>query len=177
MQIKKTWLIPAAAAALIITGGTALACNAGFGGYGGQHGRPHGMHEGAFGSHRAGLRAAYRVSGLTGQQRAELDKVFDAAQDSTYEKMRSWRTDRRALRDALRSGADTATIEPLADKAGQHVAEMIVMRAETRAKVNAVLTPEQRTELKQMSRRGRHPGFDGRTAFDHSQTQPRAQGL
>ncbi len=38
MQIKKTWLIPAAAAALIVTGGTALACNGGFGG--GQHGSP-----------------------------------------------------------------------------------------------------------------------------------------
>ncbi len=135
------------------------------------------MHEGAFGGHRAGLRAAYRVSGLTDQQRSNLDKVFDAAQDSAYEKMKSWRTDRRALREALRNGADPATIKPLADKAGQHVAEMIVMRAETRAKVNGVLTPEQQTELKQMSRRGRHPGFDGRTSFNPSQTQPRAQGL
>ncbi len=169
MQTKKAWLIPAAAAALIITGGTALACNAGFGGYGGHHESHHGMHAGRFhGEGGGGPRTVYRVSKLTEQQRAELDKVLDAAQDTAYEKMKAWRTDRRALRDALRNGADPATIEPLADKAGQHLAEMIVMRAETRAKVNAVLTPEQRDELQKMSQRHR----DGRTAVHPSQTKP-----
>jgi len=181
MQITKTWLIPAAVAALIITGGTALACNGGFGGHGARHGGPHAMGEGhfagGFGAQTFGLRAAYRVSDPSDQQRAELDKVFAAAQDSAYEKLKGWRVDRRALRDALRNGADPATIKPLADKAGQHVAEIIVMRAETRAEVSAVLTPEQRTELEKMSRHRSFRGFDRRTSSDPMQAEPQSQRL
>ncbi len=160
MQSKKRWLIPAAAAALIISGGTALA----YGGYGphdgqrcAQHSRSHGGHMGGQMGGQMGMRGAYRVSNLSDQQRAELDKVFDAAHDATYAKMKSWRTERRALRDAMRKGADPATIKPLAEKAGQHMAEMIVMRAETRAKVNAVLTPAQRAELQTLAHGGRGP--------------------
>lgn len=159
MQSKKRWLIPAAVAALIITGGSAVAC--GHGNNDGSRGGRHSMQSSHFGGHGGQLRGAYRVSNLSDQQRNALDKIFDATQDQKYEKMKSWRSDRRALREAMRSGADAATIKPLADKAGQHMAEMIVMRAETRAKVYAVLTPEQRTQLAQMSQHGKR-GSAGR---------------
>lgn len=78
-----------------------------------------------------------------GQQRFQtISLALDAVQGRPRialapGQLQGWRVDRRALRDALRNGADPAAIKPLADKAGQHVAEMIVMRAETRAKISA----------------------------------------
>ena len=102
---------------------------------------------------RMPYKAAYRVDGLTDQQRKQLDALFDANQDAMYAKMKSWRADSRALREAMRNNADAATIKPLAQKEGEHVAEMIVQRAELRSKIDAVLTPEQRKQLAQMSQR------------------------
>lgn len=170
---KKHWLIPAAVAALIATGGTAVACS----GYGGLDGYRSGHHRSmqhqGFRGHGHGqrLHAAYRVSDLTDAQRTQLDKVFDAAQDARYESMKRWRDGRRALREAMRSGADSATVRPLAEKAGQHMAELIVLRADARARVHAILTPAQRNELKQMAGGGRMHGPCDRTVFKPSRGQ------
>ncbi len=145
MNFNKRWIAPVAGLALIVAAGSALAC----GSHGGHNGGPMGasFHE------RMPYKAAYRVDGLTDQQRKQLDALFDANQDAMYAKMKSWRNDSRALREAMRNNADAATIKPLAQKEGDHVAEMIVQRAELRSKIDAVLTPEQRKQLEQMSQR------------------------
>ena len=147
MNLKKRWVIPALGAALLTVGGTALASVGadGCGGHRYHHSGHHGGHHG-YGA----MSALMHLKGITDQQRTELRKVFDEARDTRYAKMKEWRTDRRALHDAMRKGAAPEVIKPLAQKRGEQVAEMIMLRAETRAKVDAILTDAQRQQLEKM---------------------------
>lgn len=109
------------------------------------------------------LGAAYRLDDLTAEQRTQLD----ALRDKVRAQMDQSRADRRALRDALRDGADVDAIRPLAEKQGQHVTAMILQQVETRTALNTILTDAQRAKLKDTARyksrrfphHGRGPGF------------------
>lgn len=153
MKMNKRWIAPVVGAVMVATAGTALACSS----HGGRDGGPMGasFHE------RMPYKSVYRVDGLTDKQREKLDALFDANQDAMYTKMKSWRKDSRELHDAIRNNADAATIKPLAQKEGDHVAEMIVQRAELRTKIDAILTPEQRKQLADMSQRPQRRDGEG----------------
>ena len=136
MQTRKRWLITSLAAMLIVASGAVAA----FGGWNGHHG--HGF-----------THDVYRLTNLTAQQKTGIQKVIDASHDAAYARMKNWRDDRRALYKALETGAALATIRPLAEKAGQQLTATIMARAETRAKIDAILTPKQRQQLEKLEPR------------------------
>lgn len=127
---KRRWPVLATGVLLVALGGTALA----FGPDGAPRG--HGL-----------LGAVYQLEGLTDTQRQQLDALRDRQRTAAKEQREAWRSERQALRKALRDGADPATIRPLAERQGQRVAERIVKRAELRQAVEAILTPDQRQAL------------------------------
>lgn len=135
-HVKRHWPAMVAGVVLVAAAGTAL----------------------AFGGHRGGgcdrgdmqVRAAYRLSDLTDQQRKQLDQLQDQRRDQLRKMLDNRRQDRRALRDAFAKGADVATIRPLAEKQGKFVTEMIIWKAEGRAAVDKILTDAQRKELAKM---------------------------
>jgi Spy/CpxP family protein refolding chaperone len=72
-----------------------------------------------------------------------------------FEQKDAMRESRQALRDAMQSGAGKEELQALADKQGKQVSAMIMARAQMRDKINAILTEEQRAELKKMQQERR----------------------
>jgi Spy/CpxP family protein refolding chaperone len=137
--------------------GLTLVLGAGGAAYAGHFGKGHGHC-------RAGGPAAavMQLQDLTDEQRDSLEALHDARADALYALRKEARADRRALRRAMRDGADLETIRPLAEKMGQHRTAMILWRAESRAAVAEVLTEEQRQELAELRRERRGHGFHHR---------------
>lgn len=141
MKPKSRWLIPVLGGVLLIAGSTAFACG----------GADRGMMKGGRSEHMA-ARAVYQLDDLSAEQRDKLDALFDAQRDTMRARMDAQREDRHALRDALQADADPQTIRPLAKRMGEHMAEMIVLRAEQRQKLNAILTEAQQKQLTGLQR-------------------------
>lgn len=99
----------------------------------------------------APTRAVMNLDDLTDGQRAQIDALRQEQRDAMRKQMEAMRDARRELRDAMNSGADAATIRALADKQGAQVSAMIVARSEVRAKLDSILTREQREQLKERS--------------------------
>ncbi|MCW8827900.1 MAG: Spy/CpxP family protein refolding chaperone, partial [Gammaproteobacteria bacterium] len=72
--------------------------------------------------------------------------------------MQSGRSDREALHQAMQEGVSGDELRALADKQGDRMADMIVARAELRDRIHAVLTEEQRAELKQLEQKRGNKG-------------------
>jgi Spy/CpxP family protein refolding chaperone len=136
-------------AALLAVTGTALA----FGGPGncqqrggpmqgmGQPGMMQGM--GPSGS----IQGIYQLDSLSAEQRNQL-RELQRSQRNTMRSMRNAMSDNhRSMNDAMEDGADSATIQKLAEARGAAVATMTMHRAEMQKKVDAILTPEQRDTL------------------------------
>jgi Spy/CpxP family protein refolding chaperone len=69
---------------------------------------------------------------------------------------------RRALRQAMRAGPyDAALVRQLADRQGQLKADMIVLGAQGRQEIRALLTPEQQERFKEMKKHRRGHGLRG----------------
>jgi len=94
------------------------------------------------------LRRVYQLPDLTVEQRKEVD----ALRDKIRAQRDQWRLDRRALQDALRDKVPVEQLKPLAEKQGQHLTAMILLRAETRAALEQILTKEQRAQLEKDGR-------------------------
>lgn len=141
MQKKRRWPMALAGLAFVSMAGTALA-------FGGHHGKG--------GCDRNAMRAVYEVEGLTDAQKEKLEALRDQQREAFRTLRDASRDDRRALRDAMERGASLDEVRPLAEKQGKHVTEMIMLRAEMRQKLNAILTPEQQKQLKS---EGYGPGF------------------
>lgn len=145
-------------AGTLMLGGTGAALA--FGGYGG-HG----------GCDRSGtpMRALGGLENLSDEQRDQLKEIFREQRDTMRDKMDAMRDNRRDLRDAMQDGADKEKLRELAQKQGEQVTEMILLRAQMRDKVNAVLTEEQRDELKNMpmKRYGDDDDDDYRRGYRH----------
>jgi hypothetical protein len=60
------------------------------------------------------------------------------------------RDSRDELHDAMEDNANLETIRRLADEQGKQTANMIVLRAEIRNKINAVLSEEQQKQLTEL---------------------------
>ncbi len=129
---------------LLISGaGTALA----FGGHKDHHGCDHDARQ-------APMAALTRLDGLTDEQKTQLRQIRQEARDTFRELRDQMQDNRTELRDAMADKADLETIRGLADKQGEQVARMIVLRAERRDKINGVLTEEQRQQLVDMRDKG-----------------------
>ncbi|WP_303909429.1 Spy/CpxP family protein refolding chaperone [Thiohalomonas denitrificans] len=133
MKVKRHWPVLIAGTLLVATAGTALAFGPGSCG------------------DRKPMAAVYQLDTLTDSQREQLDALREQRLAAMQEKRQSWQDERSELREAIRSGADAATIRPLAEKQGQRMADNLVRKAEMRQEIMAILTPQQQQELEKIA--------------------------
>lgn len=106
------------------------------------------------------MRAISQLDNLSDDQRKQLDNLRDK-QRKEFEQTRN---ERQQLRDAMDMATDAKTLRPLAEKQGKLVTEMIMKRQEMRSEVDKILTPAQRTQLKEIEERRQE---DRRDSRDH----------
>ena len=118
----------------------------------------HGHHH--RGHHRMGHRGGFenlRGLNLTEEQRDKIFVIRHAAAPAAHEVMKEISAARKSLRELSRADTfDEAKAQEAADKQGAAFSKMALLRAKTQNQVHAVLTPEQRDQLKQ--RRDRRAG-------------------
>ena len=113
-----------------------------------------GMHKGQQGCDRGGrtapVAALKQLDNVSSDQQTALNAIRKdsrAAMQGMRDAMRSTRSE---LRQAMQDGADLDTIRDLAERQGDQKTAMIMLRAETRQKVSAVLTDAQRQQLAEL---------------------------
>ena len=129
-----------------------------------------GHHDRQGGCDRSGMRtpmaALSRLDGLTEEQKTSLTQIRRETRNAMRDLRNEMQRNRDALKDAMADKQDIDGIRTLATKQGEIVAKMIVLRAETREKIDSVLTDEQRAQLKTMPRHGDDFGrFHERSRF------------
>jgi Spy/CpxP family protein refolding chaperone len=124
--------------------------------------RGHSDHSGM----NAPMAALNRLDGLTDEQKSSLTQIRRDTRDAMRDLRNEMQHNRDALKDAMADKQSIGDIRTLATKQGEIVAKMIVLRAETREKIDSVLTDEQRAQLKTMPRHGGDFGrFHDRSRF------------
>lgn len=115
--------------------------------------------------HGAGARILRMADelGLSDAQKAEVQGILESARPAAQALRQDMRGTLRALDQAITSGADNDTIAELAIEAHGLRAEGRELKKEVRQQIGAVLTPEQKAELKEMrqARRGERGGKGG----------------
>lgn len=105
-------------------------------------------------------RLAFRLN-LTAEQRDQVRAILDKAQPDTVALRDKLNDNRQQLQALMRQGnAKESEIRKLADTQGKLKADMIVQHARLHNAIDAVLTPEQREQFRQMGP-GRGPGMRG----------------
>jgi Spy/CpxP family protein refolding chaperone len=104
------------------------------------------------------MAALMQLDDLTTEQKAVLKDIRKATRDAMRDLRDEMEDNRIDLHDAMAENADIDTIRKLAEKQGDQVASMVVLRAEVRNKINSVLTKEQQQQLEDMRRPGREFG-------------------
>jgi Spy/CpxP family protein refolding chaperone len=153
--IKKQIAIFTLSALLISGTGLAFA----FGGPKGHHGYDRGS---------LPMAALSQLEDLTDEQKDQLSEIRKTTRKSMRELSRAIRDNREDLRDAMDDNVDLETIRGLADKQGKQTARMIVLRAEIRDKINAVLNESQKKQLTDLRDQGRGFGRPRHTMNDRS---------
>jgi Spy/CpxP family protein refolding chaperone len=132
---------------LFVTAGSTIA----FGGPGGRFGGP-GNCDMRGGPQKSNLMRGFnQIGDLSSEQRDQLQDLRRAQRDVMRSQRDAMQTNHVAMQDALEDGADSATIEKLAQQRGASVAAMTIQRAEMKRKVDAILTEEQRETLADIS--------------------------
>lgn len=119
--------------------------------FGGSHERHGGCDRG---DGMAAMERIYRLNDLSDEQKSRLRTIRSEGRTAQRELRDGMQDTGDALRDALFEDKDLETIRGLAQQRGEQVAKMIVLRAETRQKIRAVLTEEQQQRLQAQ------PGFE-----------------
>ncbi|MEW8506454.1 MAG: Spy/CpxP family protein refolding chaperone [Candidatus Thiodiazotropha sp.] len=131
----------------IITLSTLLISSAGatlaFGGYKGSGGCDRGGKHGP-------MAALTQIEDLTAGQKEELKNIRNETRDAMRDLRDAMQDNRADLRDAMVDNANIDSIRVLAERQGEQVARMIVLRAEVRNKIDEVLTEEQRQQLQDL---------------------------
>jgi Spy/CpxP family protein refolding chaperone len=131
-------------ALLLVTAGGAMA-------FGGSHER----HGGCDRDEGIGpMERIYRLNDLSSEQKSQLREIRGETHTALREIRNAMQDTGDALRDAMFDNKDLETVRGLAQKQGEQVAKMIVLRAEVRQKVRSILTEEQQQQLRNQ------PGFD-----------------
>ncbi|MES9947047.1 MAG: Spy/CpxP family protein refolding chaperone [Candidatus Thiodiazotropha sp.] len=109
------------------------------------------------------MAALTQLDDLSTEQKQVLKDIRKATRDAMRDLRDAMQDNRTELRDAMIDNADMASIRSLAEKQGDQVTRMIVLRAEVRNKINSVLTEEQREQLQDLrwSEKGFGPGRKG----------------
>lgn len=94
----------------------------------------------------------HRLEDLTPEQKIKLKTI----RDKVRAQQKAWHEERKALLKALHEGADAETLLPLAEQEGKRVTERIMLQAQVRDEINAILTDAQREQLKAMRSGKRH---------------------
>lgn len=119
--------------------------------FGGSHERHGGCDHGdAMGP----MERIYRLNDLSDEQKSQLRTIRNETRSALREIRDDMQEARDELRDSMFEGKDLETIRGLAQKQGEQVTKMIVLRAETRQKIRAILTEEQQQRLLNQ------PGFE-----------------
>jgi len=116
---------------------------------GGYHDRGGCGHHGGGYSHGTPMRALGQLD-LSDEQRDQIKSLFRDQRDAMRDTMDKMQDNRQALRDAVQNNADEEKLRSLAKKQGDLVTEMIMARSQMRAKINGVLTDEQKAELQKI---------------------------
>ncbi len=93
---------------------------------------------------------------LGDDQRTQIEAVVEASKQQISAQRDKMQANREQLRSlTMQRPLDVAAVRTFADAQGDLNADMIVLRAQQRAKINTILTDEQRAELEDMSRKER----------------------
>ena len=93
----------------------------------------------------------YEALDLTTEQRQAIDAIQANYRPQLQALRESGRENRRALRETSPDAADYATVVAEASQAAaEHASQMVLLTAELRREVHAVLTPEQQEKALQM---------------------------
>ena len=128
-------------------------------------------HKGQHGCDRGGrsgpMAALEQLDGLTADQKTLLEQIQTQTRDTMRDMRQAMRNGRDDLRAAMEDGADIETIRELAERQGAQKAEMIVLRAQTRNRIDEVLTEQQQQQLAEMraSRWHTHRHYGDRRDF------------
>lgn len=104
---------------------------------------------------------------LNDQQRQKFEQIHNDSREEGKSMHEAMRMNHDAIRKLDPGAADYhKRLEALAEEKGELVKQMTVHRGEMRARIHAILTPEQQkmaAELKNRGRKGgdRHPGYGG----------------
>ncbi len=119
----------------------------------------------------AQIRRGLRQLGLSDQQKSQIQTIFQGHKTDLQGFAARMQPARKALNDAITSGANEATIRQAAGGVAAVEADMAVFRAAVRAQVFAVLTPDQQAKAAQLQQQmqqrrmgrgwgpGKGPGF------------------
>lgn len=106
-------------------------------------------HHAGFAHH--GAARAWRALDLTQDQQDQIFKIRHDQAQAFYDGKKALRAAHGALRDVSRADSfDAAKAQQAADALGQAQARMTLLRVQTRAQIQAVLTAEQRQKLADM---------------------------
>lgn len=146
--LKKTVLISAMIASLGLAG---VATNS----FAGDHGRKCGGERGEYSSMMHGKHSLAdrleRKLDLNKDQVSQIDAITDAQHKAMRDARRSKRDQAKAMMALDPSSPDyQAEIDKLAQQAGEQAEQMVRARADSRAKIAAVLTPEQQEKMNTM---------------------------
>ena len=95
-------------------------------------------------------RMAERLN-LTDDQRAQIEAIMEESRQQMSNQRDKMQENREQLRALMQqSPLNEAQVRKVADAQGDLKADMIVLRAQKRAKINTVLTDDQRAQLEEM---------------------------
>ena len=96
---------------------------------------------------------------LSQSQREEIWSILDESRPQIRSHMSSLLDGRRQLREILNNGYDKAVVRQLAEAQGKAIADIIVLRTQTRSRVRALLTPDQQVKLSELRANRRNKQF------------------
>lgn len=102
---------------------------------------------GPFGGQMQGFN---QIENLTSEQRTQLRNLRRSQRDTMQSLRNAMMDNHTAMNDAMADGADSATIQKLAEARGATVTNMGIQHAEMKKKLDAILTEEQRNSLAAM---------------------------
>lgn len=101
------------------------------------------------------MRRLVRQLALTDTQRSEIRSIVRQTADANASLRDQLNSIRQQERDAIRAGKSEAELRALAESAAPIMAQLHANRLATRAKIYALLTPEQKQKADQLRERAR----------------------
>lgn len=88
---------------------------------------------------------------LSNDQRTQIESIINESKDQLTEFREKMQGNRKQLRALTQTATlNEADVRKIADAQGDLKADMIVLRVQQRAKINSILTEDQRAKLKEM---------------------------